>query len=1598
MPVPLRPRQGTFFQPFSGFGGGSQSPLVPSQQEVDKEAEAIQEEDGGNIFFDLLRVPSRLLGGESLKLGLKQGAEDGVGGFISGVIQNNPLFQILDVLPGVDIVEDTDFVEVREAFGDNDAREGFGNVAINILGELATSPLELFWSPFGKTAAGLKAASGELSKQTLEEAVVAGSRAAMTFNFPLAGTKHVTFKNFDVYMARVLDATADWFNTSPVTQPLVRLFSQRALGVAGKANRVGHIEAVEGASEAAKALEGAFFPKLKELTEQYPDIMKENPDLGRISLVLAELGFKESDDVLEATRLLQNGLPYARSRTVRDTLLEGLDDAGEAARALERHMDGALRNGNMGALADDIRKWQEKYPLATIPKQVLDEIPADELTRIGAPLRPGIDTADFRQGQFREVSGVAAKGGGFDLFSPEGQLLEDAGAIANEKVLNVNGVSETVERASTTEKAIFEARQKDLSIFQDVVRAGDGELLDRVKDAAIRGRELMEMLGQKDMAEGLITGMLENYIPRVVTDSRVLAALDNQFSKFFEGRKLSELTISEANALLLSNPSKALKFRSALDVFGEAADPSKAWTLMEKIFPDSWLRGLRKLGQDGVNTAEFFDTNPTRVFYQRIKSSSQKLEKQTYTRLAVDELAKISTTLDDVEENARLTQEGYRAFLVADKSRVSVLSASETIEPALRHNQFVTASLTKRSMTEDISRRLIEERVPHKEVLDELRQLRDFQVVDTQALKKRQGLIPKEGSIPSGNRFQTSVDVKDLPKKYQSHPYVRAVQEQQDLLRVRDTGWQRHLDDEQLQTVRQARDVEAAVASNPRLKKLREDLDTFETDALEGVGKVELRIRDLIMKRGTPEEVLKDVRMTLQKLAGEAKGLRGAQTLLGKQKPSAGIRDAMRAFREELGTIKGSMDTLKADSSAIAEVGTRMRKAYADFDQKVKAVAREERDFAVALRRNAGKFERDGKAAFKAREDAARSQVESLRQGIRNSIDQEEQVYREFVDAVKTGGRQGKEEINQTLEAMLGPNRKMDNAILNDALAIFREQRENGVLPLDWVLENFEGRPILENIQKNLKTPLKWMDKNVYEASFGKSGYVSRLARPDFFGRSLGALDGATQWWKAYTVLWAPFANTRLRDKITNDFMQVQGMATENLGLIKGAAAYAGAQKDAYKFAKAYKQWAKTGSDTAFDGVSLTRTLADGTVETLTGKELFQTLHNKGLAGTAMFRDEVHIAGAEAVLLNKAQPKFKEESLKYLAQGFNLKNPKNNTFIRLGADIASFWDDHAKAAGFMARWKAGATVDEAAQGARAWAYIPERADLSHAERYVLRRLLPFYSWSKTAVKTQVNAFLARPATQTWLEKVRVSAINGSGLSEAEYEMLMPEYIQDNLGLPTSVAENGEMSVRLFGSFIPVAEVARLAKSIQDTTSGGEGGFFQNIGQQMNPWLKVPLETLMNESFYTQRDIERFDGEEQHFLGANLPSKWVHTLKSLRILNEIDALGIFTAKDIQTVREATIRNEDPFGVPILGTGRALDPLIPARGKVVDLERQAKAVKGRQTRDLNLAKHQINRAAENGTELDQQNLEALRKVLLRRLAEQQVREGAEERFTR
>jgi hypothetical protein len=159
--------------------------VLPSEEEIQLAQEEQEERDNVPGWVKLLRLPDRLMGGQSVKALLS--------GDIGDAFMKNPVFQLADVLlspfTNSKITGDyTEFRDVREAWGQTDVDEGIGNMLINLAGEILTDPSSFFIpykaaaqttkvTALGRGAKAAQARKATMLRKSIEDA---GGDAAAT--------------------------------------------------------------------------------------------------------------------------------------------------------------------------------------------------------------------------------------------------------------------------------------------------------------------------------------------------------------------------------------------------------------------------------------------------------------------------------------------------------------------------------------------------------------------------------------------------------------------------------------------------------------------------------------------------------------------------------------------------------------------------------------------------------------------------------------------------------------------------------------------------------------------------------------------------------------------------------------------------------------------------------------------------------------------------------------------------------------------------------------------------------------------------------------------------------------------------------------------------------------------------------------------------------------------------------------------------------------------------------------------------------------------------------------------------------------------------
>lgn len=169
-------------------------------------------------------------------------------------------------------------------------------------------------------------------------------------------------------------------------------------------------------------------------------------------------------------------------------------------------------------------------------------------------------------------------------------------------------------------------------------------------------------------------------------------------------------------------------------------------------------------------------------------------------------------------------------------------------------------------------------------------------------------------------------------------------------------------------------------------------------------------------------------------------------------------------------------------------------------------------------------------------------------------------------------------------------------------------------------------------------------------------------------------------------------------------------------------------------------------------------------------------------------------------------------------------------------DISQYREDAVRLALYLGRRKAGDTADEAARFTNR--HLFDYGDLTQFERSVLRRVLPFYTFSARNFPQQVRALIERPGKYATLEKVREEALKASSIQPG-YEENLQKYEQQGAPIPIPGTSN------LLYPKLPVTDLGRL-------TLKDQGNYLMSM---LTPLIKTPVELDQNYSFFLRKNID-----------------------------------------------------------------------------------------------------------------------------------------------
>lgn len=195
----------------------------------------------------------------------------------------------------------------------------------------------------------------------------------------------------------------------------------------------------------------------------------------------------------------------------------------------------------------------------------------------------------------------------------------------------------------------------------------------------------------------------------------------------------------------------------------------------------------------------------------------------------------------------------------------------------------------------------------------------------------------------------------------------------------------------------------------------------------------------------------------------------------------------------------------------------------------------------------------------------------------------------------------------------------------------------------------------------------------------------------------------------------------------------------------------------------------------------------------------------------------------------------------------------DNKILRGGKNIGQNIENWFRMSAFIEAWKQTGNFAEAGLDVKKLFY--DYKDLNVFERSVLRRMFPFYSWSRFNIPRMIETMFTRPVTHYRIGEMfrnwERQANDGAPVDERD----LPEWVKNRFGIVVDKNEDGTYNIRTLDTLVPTYEAY---------------GFFAGMGfkdkiwdlttNSFTPIAKIPVEAIFNKSLFTGGDIEQLPGQ------------------------------------------------------------------------------------------------------------------------------------------
>jgi hypothetical protein len=186
-------------------------------------------------------------------------------------------------------------------------------------------------------------------------------------------------------------------------------------------------------------------------------------------------------------------------------------------------------------------------------------------------------------------------------------------------------------------------------------------------------------------------------------------------------------------------------------------------------------------------------------------------------------------------------------------------------------------------------------------------------------------------------------------------------------------------------------------------------------------------------------------------------------------------------------------------------------------------------------------------------------------------------------------------------------------------------------------------------------------------------------------------------------------------------------------------------------------------------------------------------------------------------------------------------------------------------------------VDDAAMTVKKFLFDYTDEGVTAFERKVLKRLFPFYTWTRNNVPLQLEYLLKKPRKFGAISKAHAAWQQGIGPGPDE------RYLEDwkTEAAPWRIFGTPEKSTHmLMERWLPAADIGKALnwREAKDVPL-----------DLLTPFLKLPLELGTGRNFYMDKPIAYDDYDQRELLGMKMNPYLAHSLRNLRPVGEADWL-------------------------------------------------------------------------------------------------------------